>query len=83
VLDGGKVVPGISTHPLGGRVGGSQARKSLLQGKQSAEESVILAIGDLGAGLYIVEVVVPLDGAAKALGLGLRLSPGQSLDRSV
>jgi hypothetical protein len=81
--DGGKVIPGIGAHALGGRVGGGQAGEGLLQRQKPTEEGIILAIGDFRTGLYIVEVVVPLDGETKAPGLGLRFSPGQGLDSGI
>jgi hypothetical protein len=83
VLHGGKVVPGIGTHALGGRVGSSQAGKGILQLQKPTKESVVPVVGDLGAGLYVIEVVVPLDGATKAPGLGLRFSPIEDLNRGI
>jgi hypothetical protein len=50
---------------------------------ESAKEGVVLVVGDLRTGLYIVEVVVPLDGATKAQCLGLRFGPTQGLDRGI
>jgi hypothetical protein len=80
--DGGQIRPGFRPYALGRGVGRDQVGEGLLDGLEAAEEGVILTVRDLGAGLYVIEVVVTLDAAPKMGELGLGLGLGQGLGGS-
>jgi hypothetical protein len=79
VGDGRKVTSGLTSDPLGRGVRGDQIGEGLLQGDQTAIETVVFAVGDLRLCHQIIEVIVPLDRPPEGLNLGFGLNPAQGL----
>ena len=63
-----KVVHGGAADAPGGRVGGDDLGKGLLDREELAGEGVVLGVADLGAGEGVVEVLVPAELVAQPAG---------------
>ena len=74
-----KTLQRVSAHPLRGRVGRGQGRMGRFECLQAAEEGVVRRVGDLGAGLGVVETVVAFDLRAEPRNLGGGLGEAQFL----
>jgi hypothetical protein len=66
---------------LGGGIGCDQLREGFLQREEPSVEIVIVPVGDLRPGFYVVEMVVSLKDPAKSPHLSLGLGPGKGLGR--
>ena len=61
VRHGPERILGLRPYPLRGRIGGHQLGEGVLERLESAEEPVVLRVGDLRPGLHVVEVVMPIE----------------------
>ena len=76
VADVREVVHGGAADAPGGRVGGDDLGKGLLDREELAREGVVLGVADLGTGEGVVEVLVPAELVAQpagAQGRGVRV----------